>query len=73
MSTIRPEVEALKARLEALRMIGDYGQAARHIETEAEEFIAHLQLKPGVRLLDVACGSGNLAITAARGRNCNRC
>ena len=47
-------------------MTGDYGQVAKHIETGAEEFIARLALKPGVRLLDVACGSGNLAIPAAR-------
>jgi SAM-dependent methyltransferase len=47
-------------------MAGDFGQIARHIETGAEEFIARLELKPGERLLDVACGSGNLALPAAR-------
>ena len=66
MSTIRPEMESLKTRLKAMWMTGDFGQVAKYIETCAEEFIARLALKPGVRLLDVACGSGNLAIPAAR-------
>ena len=66
MSTINPEMESLKTRLKAMWMAGDFGQVAKHIETGAEEFIARLALEPGVRLLDVACGSGNLAIPAAR-------
>lgn len=66
MSTINPEMEALKARLKAMWMTGDFGEVAKHIETGAEEFIARLALKPGERVLDVACGSGNLAIPAAR-------
>jgi SAM-dependent methyltransferase len=66
MSATDPEMEPLKARLKAMWMAGDFGQVAKHIETAAEEFIARLALKPGVHLLDVACGSGNLAIPAAR-------
>ena len=66
MSIINPEMESLKTRLKAMWMTGDFGQVAKHIETGAEEFIARLALKPGVSLLDVACGSGNLAIPAAR-------
>ncbi|HYJ86757.1 MAG TPA: class I SAM-dependent methyltransferase [Pyrinomonadaceae bacterium] len=67
MSTTQPEMESLKTRLKAMWMSGDFGQVAKHIETNAEEFIARLALKPGMRVLDVACGSGNLAIPAARG------
>jgi SAM-dependent methyltransferase len=66
MSAIDTEMEALKTRLKAMWMAGDFGQVAKHIETAAEEFIARLALKPGLRVLDVACGSGNLAIPAAR-------
>ncbi|MDQ3258797.1 MAG: methyltransferase domain-containing protein [Acidobacteriota bacterium] len=66
MSTINPEMASLKTRLKAMWMTGDFGEVARHIETGAEDFIARLALKPGVSLLDVACGSGNLAIPAAR-------
>jgi SAM-dependent methyltransferase len=67
VNEINPEMEALKTRLKAMWMTGDFGEVARHIETGAEEFIARLALKPGARVLDVACGSGNLAIPAARG------
>lgn len=66
MSTINPELGALKARLKAMWMTGDFGEIAKHIEAGAEEFIGRLALGPGVRVLDVACGSGNLAIPAAR-------
>src|SRR4029453_11602279 len=66
MSTTKPEMESLKSRLKAMWMTGDFGQVAKIIETGAEEFIDRLALQPGVRLLDVACGSGNLAIPAAR-------
>ena len=66
MSTINPEMESLKTRLKGMWMSGDFGQVAKHIETGAEEFIARLALKPGTRVLDVACGSGNLAVPAAR-------
>lgn len=66
MSTSNPEMESLKTRLKSMWMAGDFGQVAKHIEANAEEFIARLSLKPGVSLLDVACGSGNLSIPAAR-------
>ena len=66
MSTSKPEMESLKSRLKAMWMTGDFGQVAKIIETGVEEFIDRLALQPGVRLLDVACGSGNLAIPAAR-------
>lgn len=47
-------------------MAGDFGQIANHISGEAQEFVARLNLKPGVRYLDVACGTGNTAIPAAK-------
>jgi SAM-dependent methyltransferase len=66
MSATNPEMESLKTRLKSMWMAGDFGQVAKIIETGAEEFIARLAIKPGTRLLDVACGSGNLALPAAR-------
>src|SRR5439155_12482686 len=53
-------------RLKGMWMAGDFGEIARMIEVAGEEFIARLALKPGLLLLDVACGTGNLAIPAAR-------
>lgn len=67
MSTDAPEMETLKARLRATWMAGDYGLIAKSTEQGAEEFIDRLALAPGTRMLDVACGNGNLAIAAARG------
>ena len=66
MSSVSPEMESLKTRLKRMWMSGDFGEVAKHIETGADEFIARLALQPGTRVLDVACGNGNLAIPAAR-------
>ena len=65
MSTPVSGIEPLKAKLKATWMAGDFGQIARVIEGCAQEFIDRLELAPGTRVLDVACGSGNLAIPAA--------
>jgi len=67
--TTIPNLEALKAKQKATWESGDFGQIARTIETVAEEFMARLPLKAGLRVLDVACGTGNLAVVAAR-RGC---
>jgi SAM-dependent methyltransferase len=60
------DMETLKARLKATWTAGDFGLIAKSYETGAAEFIQRLQLKPGTRVLDVACGTGNLAFPAAR-------
>lgn len=66
MSAPNTEMESLKTRLKSMWMAGDFGEIAKSIEQAAEEFISRLNLRPGTRVLDVACGSGNLAIPAAK-------
>src|SRR5690242_20903467 len=61
-----PDMNALKAKLRATWIAGDFGQIARFYATEAEKFVNGLGLKPGSKVLDVACGTGNLALPAAR-------
>ena len=47
-------------------MAGDYDRYSRYMKTGAAEFHARLCIPPGARLLDVGCGSGTLALIAAR-------
>lgn len=63
---MKPEMESLKTRLKSMWMAGDFGQIAKQIQTSADQFISRLALKPGDQVLDVACGTGNTAIPAAR-------
>lgn len=60
------EAEALKAKLKATWEAGDFAEIAKSIAAGAEEFVAAIGLKPGTRVLDVACGNGNTAIPAAK-------
>ena len=59
---IAPEMEALKARLKATWMSGDYGHFATYLQPGALEFLSRIPIEPGVRVLDVACGAGQTAI-----------
>ncbi len=61
-----PEMVTLKTRLKATWMAGDYGHFAKYLEPGALEFLARFPVAPGTRVLDVACGAGQLAIPLAR-------
>jgi len=68
MSTIplQEELESLKARLHATWVAGDYDLFSRYMEDDARAFYERLDIPPGSQLLDVACGSGQFALLAAR-------
>lgn len=63
---VSPEMDSLKSRLKTIWEAGDFSEVAKHIETVAEQFVDRLNIMPGMKVLDVACGSGNLAIVAAQ-------
>jgi len=66
MPGLYPEIEQIKQRMRDTWMAGDFGEVARHIEQHAEDFVARRQITPGMQVLDVACGTGNLALLTAR-------
>jgi SAM-dependent methyltransferase len=60
------EADPLTERARATWTSGDFGRIAKGFETGAGEFVARLGLDADERVLDVACGTGNLALPAAR-------
>lgn len=60
------ELKSIKAKQKATWESGDFGQVAKHTAPSAQEFMSRLPLRRGMKVLDVACGSGNLAVIAAR-------
>jgi SAM-dependent methyltransferase len=57
---------ALKERLRRMWMAGDYGHFAQYLAPSVSEFFEHLHIQPGTRVLDLACGAGQLSVMAAR-------
>jgi SAM-dependent methyltransferase len=64
-----PDLESIKARQQATWSTGDYHVIATQIQIVAELLIERLDIRSTERVLDVATGSGNAAIAAAR-RGC---
>ncbi len=65
-STQAPEMNSVKTRLKQIWMAGDYDRFSRYMENGAREFYERLDVVPGGRFLDVGCGSGQLALIAAK-------
>ncbi len=66
MSSSRPSIDKIKQSMRSTWMAGDFGEIARNTVAAAEAFARRIGVKPGARVLDVACGSGNVAIPLAR-------
>jgi SAM-dependent methyltransferase len=65
-ATAATDIDGLKTRLKATWMDGNYDVFSRFMESSAVQFLDQLDIRAGTSLLDVACGSGQLALIAAR-------
>jgi len=66
MQRPEPSLDQLKEGIRATWTAGDFGHIAQHTSKADEEFVDRLVIAAGTQVLDVACGTGNLAIPAAR-------
>lgn len=60
------DMTAVKGRMKATWEAGDYARFATYMEPGAVDMLQAWGVERGQRLLDVACGAGQLAIPAAR-------
>jgi SAM-dependent methyltransferase len=61
-----PDLAAVKQAQQKVWSEGDYGIVAHLLQLVAEELVEVVDVMPGERVLDVACGTGNVAVAAAR-------
>lgn len=61
-----PTLSQIKSDMRATWMSGDFGAVAKNIYRDGKAFIDRLHIQRGMRVLDVATGTGNLALPAAR-------
>jgi 2-polyprenyl-3-methyl-5-hydroxy-6-metoxy-1,4-benzoquinol methylase len=67
VNTQHQSVDQIKDSMRAPWIAGDFGAIAREIgASEAECFVARMGFEPGARVLDIACGTGNVTIPLAR-------
>jgi ubiquinone/menaquinone biosynthesis C-methylase UbiE len=66
MNTQHQSFDQMKDFMRAPWIAGDFGAIAIEIGApEAERFVARMALEPGARVLDLACGTGNVTIPLA--------
>ena len=67
MTTREPSIEQMQASMRAPWIAGDFGAIARTIGLqEADDFVARMRVEPDARVLDIACGTGNVTLALAR-------
>ena len=64
--TAQPDLRAIKSRQQMTWSSGNFGTVASRIVLVSEQLAESADLAAGSRVLDVACGTGNAAIAAAR-------
>jgi SAM-dependent methyltransferase len=66
ITTDKPDFKALTEAGRAVWSSGDFNAIARQVMAAAEDVVQAADPRPGQSVLDVACGSGNAALVAAR-------
>lgn len=61
-----PTISQIKDGMRTTWMAGDFGEVAKMIAAAGEAFVERQNIPQGTRVLDVACGTGNLTIPLAR-------
>ncbi len=61
-----PEMQALKTKVKATWNSGDYVTFAKYMAPGASKLLQEWNIPAEARLLDVACGAGQIALLAAR-------
>jgi SAM-dependent methyltransferase len=60
------QLDEFKTRQRAMWAAGDFADLSKHIASVGVSVVEHAAVAHGMRVLDVACGSGNAAIPAAQ-------
>ncbi len=65
-ATAATATQELKGKLKKIWTAGHYDRFSRYMERGVRDFYERLNIPPGSKVLDVACGSGPFALMAAR-------